>query len=819
MLLHYLKSSFRSLLRNRFYTVITLTSLSIGFCTFLILWPYSNNELNSDRWHKDADRIARLSSHVEWTDDNVNWDGWYAGGTMAGTGMLVSDRFAQVDELTRYIPQENFKPEIQGSGPKVIISVIDAARNKKVFVESRTAYADANFFEFFSFPLVVGASNQVLKNPYSAVISESHARKYFSDGDPLNQTIFLNDSIPFLVSGVFQDVPRNTHLAFDILFSTAGASTINVVPSFDWMGYVYVKLQNDDFTQFSKELEARREEIYGPVAGPVKASAYVQPLSEIVFERLRDNNNNIKSRTPLVLLRILAFVVLILAWGNYISLTFSKLNQRLVELGTRKAVGALSMDFLKQFVMESVVINFISFLMALTLVQLLSPLMHHVGFYVINFRELSVQSLLIILLALVMGVLITSFYPIWISARHRAVRLLKKLHSSQKPLWIDGIVIFQYTSAVALIIWIIAVHLQLQFVLNKDIGFDKDAVIVINAPVKQGANISNELGSFLHALRGMNGVVNATYSHDLPGNGASDLYVQRNSKANSLALDANGGVDEYFVDLFGLKMLAGRNFQADRSSDQKAVLISDAAVKRIGFKSITEAVGSTVLLPHSNSQEVTIVGVYQEYEFRPFLTGQREEGRGSILTYKNYLAPHLTPGFISIRINNEKYESTVVNAEKIFQSKFEEPFNWSFLDDNIQRHYLSEKIARNQMSIFTAMAIFIACLGLFGMINNKAIEKTKEIGIRKVMGADNTDVAKILLKVTLIQLAVASLIGIPLANFLVNEYLEKFSLRIGLEWWHFVIPVAVLLAILLSTVISVIVKASIRNPVESLRYE
>ena len=819
MLLHYLKSSVRSLLRNRFYTIITLTSLSIGFCAFLILWPYSNNELNSDQWHKDSRRIARISVHVEWTDDNVNWDGWYAGSNMVGTGVLIQERFAQVNELTRYIPQENFKPNVQGSGPKVICSVINEKKEKKIFTESRTAYADPNFFQFFSFPLIKGASDQVLKNPYSAVISASHARKYFGDEDALNQTILLNDSIPFTITGVFEDVPRNTHLAFDILFSTAGASTINIVPSFDWMGYVYVKLQNEDFAQFSNELESRREEIYGPPAGPVKASAYVQPLSEIVFERLRDNNNNIKSRTPLVLLRILAFVVLILAWGNYISLTFSKLNQRLVELGTRKAVGARSTDFLKQFVMESVVINLISFLMALTLVQLLSPLMHHVGFYVINFSDLSIKSLLIILLALVTGVLITSFYPIWISARHRAVRLLKKLHSSQKPLWIDGIVIFQYTSAVALIIWVIAVHLQLQFILNKDIGFDKEAVVVINAPVKQGANISNDLASFLHALRGMKSIVRATYSHDLPGNGASDIYVQRNSKANPLALDANGGVDEYFVDLFGLKMLAGRHFQADRPSDQKAVLISDAAVKRIGFKSIDEAVGSTILLPHSNGQEVTVLGVYREYEFRPFLTGQREEGRGSILTYKNFLAPHLTPGFISIRINNEEYESTVRAAEKIFQSKFEEPFHWTFLDDNIQRHYLSEKIARNQMSIFTGMAIFIACLGLFGMINNKAIEKTKEIGIRKVMGADITDVAKILLKVTLIQLAVASFIGIPLANFLVHEYLEKFSLRIGLQLWHFVVPVVILLTILLSTVISVIIKASTRNPVESLRYE
>ncbi len=819
MLLHYLRSSFRSLFRNRFYTGINLVSLSMGFCAFLILWPYANNELNSDQWHKDANRIARLSSHIEWTDDNINWNGWYTGSNMAGTGMTIKDRFSQVTELTRYFPQENFKMNVQGTGPKVICSVINDNKEKKIFAESKTAYADANFFHFFSFPLVTGTASEVLKNPYSAVISESHAKKYFGSNDPLNQTIFLNDSIPFTITGVFRDVPRNTHLAFDMLFSTAEAKTINIVPSFDWMGYIYVKLQNGNFDEFSKEIEARREELYGPAVGNVKPSVYVQPLPEIVFERLRDNNSNIKSRTPLILLRALAFVILVLAWGNYISLSFSKLNQRLVELGTRKAIGARAMDFLKQFTVESVVINFLSFLMALSLVQLLSPLMHHIGFYVINIAELSIQPLLIILLALAAGVFITGFYPMWISASHAAVCLLKKLKASQKPVWIDGIVIVQYASAVTLIIWIIVAHLQLQFIFNKDIGFDKDAVIVINAPVRQGPNFSNDLETFLHDVKSLSGVLNGTYSYDLPGNGSSGIYVQRNSAANPLALDANGGVDESFIGLFGIQMLAGRNFQAHRPSDQKAVLLSDAAVKRIGLSTVEEAIGSKLLLPNLNGAEVTVIGVYKDYEFRPFLTGQREEGRGSMLTYKHYLAPELRPGVISLRLSSHEPISIVESVEKLFRSNFEGPFHWTFLDENIQQHYTSEKIARNQMSIFTAMAIFIACLGLFGMINNKAIEKTKEIGIRKVMGANITDVAKILLRVTVIQLIVASLIGIPLANFLVDQYLEKFSLRIPLQLWHFIVPVAILLAILLSTIISVVIKAATRNPVESLRYE
>ena len=791
----------------------------MGFCAFLILWPYTNNELNSDKWHEDSDRIVRLSTHLEWTDDNVNWNGWYSGSNMAGTGMLIKERFAQVTELTRYIPQENFKPHVQGSGQKVICSLIKESKEKKVFTETRTAYADSNFFQFFSFPLVHGAVKEVLKYPYSAVISVSHAKKYFGDDDPLKQVIFLNDSIPFTITGVFEDVPRNTHLAFDVIFSTAGAKTINSVPSFDWMGNVYVKLQNGDANAFSKELESRREEIFGPPSGNVRASIYVQPLEEIVFERLRDNNANIKSRTPLLLLRILAFVILILAWGNYISLSFTKLNRRMVELGTRKAIGANSLDVLEQFVVESLVINLLSFLMALTLVQLVSPLIPYVGFYVIPISQLSFQPLLIILLALVSGVLVTGFYPIWISARHRVTRLLKKLTGTQKPVLIDGIVIFQYTSAVVLIIWIIVVHLQLEFIFSKDIGFDKESIVVINAPVKQGPNFRNELETFLHGAKNLSGVVNCTYSCDLPGNGTSGIYVQRSSIPNPVALDANGGVDENFIPLFGIRLIAGRNFQPDLPSDQNAVLISDAAVKRVGLNSIEDVIGSKLILPNSNGKEVTIIGVYKDYEFRPFLAGQREDGRGSMLTYKHHLAPELRPGVISIRLNNYNYNSTLQSVEKLFKSKFQEPFEWTFLDENIRKHYTSEKIARNQMGIFTVMAIFIACLGLFGMINNKAMEKTKEIGIRKVMGANIRDVAKVLLKVTAVQLIVASLIGIPLANYLVNQYLEKFSLRLPLELWHFVVPLVILFTILLSTIVSVVIKAATRNPVDSLRYE
>jgi putative ABC transport system permease protein len=287
-----------------------------------------------------------------------------------------------------------------------------------------------------------------------------------------------------------------------------------------------------------------------------------------------------------------------------------------------------------------------------------------------------------------------------------------------------------------------------------------------------------------------------------------------------MALDISGGVDEHFIPLYNIKLVAGRNFGPDLPVDKTAILLSEDAVRRLGFASIGQALESKVILPLNGNIAVNIVGVYKDYEFRPFLMGMREDGRGSILTYKQNLVSWFTPKKISMKVDMAQSEKTIAALQHQYTSSFgESVFEWRFLEDNIARQYAAEKIARNQITLFTGIAIFIACLGLLGMISNKAVEKTKEIGIRKVFGAQKHHIARLLLSATVVQVTVATLIGIPLAHYLIRQYLEKFSERVPLQWWHYGVPLLVLLLVMFCTVVSVLMKASKRNPVESLRYE
>ena len=311
------------------------------------------------------------------------------------------------------------------------------------------------------------------------------------------------------------------------------------------------------------------------------------------------------------------------------------------------------------------------------------------------------------------------------------------------------------------------------------------------------------------------------------GDDVSGFGVKRLESDNSFGFDTNGGVDEYFIPFYDIKILAGRNFNAlDRGN---GVIVSEGALTRLGIASPEEAVSLKIQVEGSEFGKfvwntVEIIGVVKSYRLRPMLkfSGDHDlrADAGIILTYKSYLNPDLQAGRFTVRVEPEKIESFMHAAEQAYNEIFpENVFRWYFLDDHVNRHYTTEKIWRNQILFFTCLAIGIACLGMLGMISNKASEKTKEIGIRKVLGAELHQVAQLLLNTTAKQIALAAVIGIPVAYYLTQQYLQKFSERIELQWWHFILPLAILIFIMLTTIASVVWKAARSNPVEALKYE
>lgn len=828
MLFNYIKLSFRLMGRNIGASVINILGLAIGFSAFLTLWPFADNELKSDQYHNESERMARLAVDFKWTDDGGTWEGFIGAFNSWGVANEIKNTFPHVQEVSRLVAQLHYNERLQGVDRDLFITVADSTGNKLVFQETRTIFADANFFSFFAIPLLSGNAGQVLTDPNTAVISQSISRKYFGEQPAMGKIIFLKDSIPVKVTGVFQDLPRNTHFMFDIVFSVAGKTDINIVSWNRWTGYCYFKLEEGyDFAAFQNDLNARKEDLYAYVklgCPHCDWGAIVQPLHDVVFSDLRGNAFHSKSKFLLQTLYFVSFIVLTLAWVNYVVLSLHTLNRRLKELGTRKVTGAKPADFFLQFFVDSLVINGVAILAALTISQLLKgPAEELLGIYLPSWGDVFGTPGIIIVLTLLLGVLVTTFYPFALiynrSTNDFFGNSRKELRYSS---FHSGLVVFQYTSAIILMIWIVTSNSQLNFILSKDIGLNPQRVVVVEGPAHIKEYSDPRVSSFLNEVRRIKGVAGTTVSYSLIGEpDVKGITVQRNHASNFVGTDCNGGVDANFLKTFDVPLLSGRNFLADNPADRNAVLISYELSRRLGFASPEEALGQRILLPEHDRRDVEIIGVFSDYQFRPWYNEFTEDGRGIVLMYKDYLIPSFKPLKLSVRLETtDNFNEIISTIEALHQSLFAgDTFKWYWLDEKVAKQYSNENVAKNQIALFTLLAVFISCLGLLGILSNKAVQKTKEIGIRKVLGARLTQIARLLLGTTCFQVLAAIAIGTPIAHYLTRQYLQKFSEQIDLTWWHYTIPVAALITIMLATVATVVWKAAKNNPVDALKHE
>ena len=828
MILNYLKLAFRLLFRNPFFTCINVLGLSVGFAAFYILWPYTQSELRADQFHKDYDRIALLAWHNRWTDDNQNWNDFHLVGNYCGVGKRIADKFSEVEDLTRLVHQKGTKKTLGGVDPNIFFVFYKSDSTKKYFHEDDAAYADPNFFQFFSFPLLSGHPAKVLSKPYSVCISRKLGNKYFGTTNPVNATIYLNDSIPLTVTGVFEDLPQNTHFRFELIITTAGIDDFDLYSGSSalgpkhWMGLNYIKVSKGTlFDDVQKKVDSRRKELYDSRENAdADPTTLVQPLKEVAFSDFVGNTLVYKSKNALTILSALSFIILFLAWTNYISLSITTLHKRLPEVGTRKVIGAQNRDFVAQFFIESALINLASVLVALTLIQLLrTPIEYLFHFYIPDWQ--TYHTIFTLIIPPVFGIFITGFYPVLVSAKKGVADLLKRLRKVQIPWWINSLVTVQYASAVVLLIWVGTIYFQLDYILNKNTGVNRAGILVVDVPLNRSENSFRQLDYFIQESLRTNKKLKASLSNSVTGDEPGiPTFVQLNKNSVVVGLHTNGGVDENFLDLYGIPLLEGRNFQADRPSDKKGILISRMAATRLGFSSPKECIAAKVILPIYGVSDAEIIGVYEDYSFVPYFVGVQQLGFGSILTYKNSLAPDMPPSKVSFKVDLRQAKSTITRLEELYRSSFpQDAFKWSFLDQNIQRHYAQEQINRNQIMLFTLLAIGITCLGLLGTTSNKVIAKTKEIGIRKVLGAGMYQIAQTIISTTSRQVIVANMVGIPIAYYLVEAYLERYSERIGFQWWHYALPVALLLLIMFVTIAGVLIKATRTNPVESLRSE
>jgi len=828
MVLNYLKLAIRLLIRNPFFAFINVAGLSVGFAVFFILWPFAQSELKSDQFRKDHERIVRLAVNLQWTDnEGGNWEE-ITGLSPAYTCELVRDAKEIVD-ITRLLDQSLFDEGNTGLAPEIVVAVGD--NTSVLYKEEGVICADQNFFDFFGISFLYGNRKEALSKPESVVLSQSTAIKFFGKLNPIGKLIKMN-GIPHEITGVFEDNPHNSHLKFGMAISNAGKlrEWNNKATNWKWWPYTYCKLTHPE-TSITKTLNDRKEkifDIYHKENPNLRLAFTVQKLDEIVFsENFRHEFFIPKSKLLLILLGVVSLIVLVMAWMNYINFAISQTNSRFKEVAVRKVSGARITDVFLQFICQSALVNLLAAFIGTTMIQLVrQPFSDLFNIRALPVSELDNETIFFFISFFTAGTILTALYPAWAVERLSALQLLGKNKQSQKLMLPSVLTTFQYVAALVLTSWIFIVYFQLDFILKKDIGLSRDHVIFVEAPiVDQHAGRNNELKNFANRVRNIPTVENAALSSWVSGDRTVSQNFFRSMHEDILLIVDTHGVDENFIPLYKIKILAGRNFVKDEHGD--GIILSKLFIERLGFKTPMGAIGQwiEILQDSEKWKKVEIIGVIADYRITTFYTAKNytlnSTDRGQALVYlNNNILPGIGPNRVSIKIVGDRMEESLSRIEKIYKEAFPgNVFSWYFLDDHINQHYNQQKVARNQIFFFTLLAVGVACLGLLSMISNKVVEKTKEIGVRKILGADWPHLVSILLNSTGKQLMISILIGTPVAWKLSQEYVHNFTEQIQLHWWHYALPIVILLVIMFVTIASVLFKAAKTNPVESLRYE
>jgi putative ABC transport system permease protein len=836
MLLSYLKLSLRLLARNPFLTAINVAGLSVGFAVFFVLWQYAQSELNSDRQWKDWENIFRLKTYYRTPTDGTEY---LYGATWPGFPLNIAESYPGLSDYVRLYHQNDFdRGYLADHDKEIIMSFMDNKNIKHAFREQNMVYADPNLFQFFSIPLIQGNTGNVLEAPNSIALSEATAIKYFGQEDAIGKTLLINDSIAVSVTGVFKNLPSNTHLKFDAVLSINRiARTFNqIIPSNSWAKCYFKVKEGSSIEHLEEQIEAAKnahlESLYKQISVSGKDVKFsLQPLKDISFSLYILDFFTVKSKFFLQLLQVIAMIILIMAWINYINLTLSSNQKRMKEVVTRKTVGALYVDLIKQFIVEATLVNVLSIILALTLIQIAKHgIQLFLNFYIPSWSDTSTVTVIIIAITLISGILLTAIYPAMVTLKSAPESLLRSHKLIPDSGWVskNGLTVLQLTMSSVMVIFVFSLNNQLDYIFSKDLGLKKDNVVIVDLPNNTSGYSQSTLTTFTKSLLSQSGISNVSVSTSVSGDNLSDgIALQKTGASEVVVVDTDGGIDHRFIPLYNIQLVAGRNFSADDPTSQNSIIVSRKALQRMGFEKPEDALNKTILVEAEgwtmDMRPAEVIGIMEDYVRNPLLISNRNDFSNDVgiaLTYYSFVKHDNLPRRISIRLETTDIQSTIDKLDELYSQTFPESlFHWYFLDEFVNRHYAGEKIARNQVVFFTIIAIGIACLGLLGMISNKVVEKTKEIGIRKVLGAQLHQIAQILLSTTFRQIIIATIIGIPVAYYLTQQYLQKFSERIELQWWHFALPVLILVLIMLGTVAAVVLKAAKSNPVEALKYE
>ena len=808
MFKNYLKTAFRNLVKNKFYTLINIIGLALGIATCLLILLYVMDELSYDRYNLNANRIYRVNNEIKFGDNHVDLA---VAPSLMGTTMVKE--IPQVEQYTR----------IQWHGSLLIRKGSENLR------EERIAYGDSTLFEVFTLPMLAGDPKTALREPHSLVITETIAKKYFNGIDAVGKEITVNDSINYKVTGVIKDIPSQSHFNFDIFVATIEnpLSRDDNWLSENWNTYILIK-KNTDLNKLNLDLNKMMDRYVGPELQGVtnmtldqfkKGGGYVlatlTPLTDIHLNSNRtaelEGNGNIQF---VFIFSAIAIFILLIACVNFMNLSTARSFNRAKEVGVRKVLGSLRINLIQQFLSESVLISFIALIFAVLIAWLLMPYFNQLAGKTIRVNTIFQPGMLfsLVILMLIVGLLAGS-YPAFFLSAFQPISVLKgKLTSGFKKSWLrNGLVVFQFVITIILIIGTIVIFNQLNYIRAKDIGYNRNQVLVINGTYVLG----NQATTFKNELLQISGIQRATLTGFLP---SDDNNRSNDAFFTSPALDPKSAismqiwnVDEDYIPTLGMKIIEGRNFSLQYPTDSTGIIINEAAVKFLNAKDIlNKKLYEINDLKSKILKESHIIGVIRNFNF------------SSLRDLITPLALRLgkNNNNISVRIGVSNTPAVISVIKSIWkQMASSQPFDYSFMDDQFNKQYTSEEQVGRISITFAILAIAIACLGLFGLVTYAAEQRTKEIGIRKVLGANVPNIVSMIIRDFLKLVIIASVIAFPIASWGMKKWLQNFAYRVDIAWWIFLIAALVAIIITLVTISFQAIKAAIANPVTSLRSE
>jgi putative ABC transport system permease protein len=799
MLRNYITSIFRYIARNKAFSIINLLGLAIGMTACMLIVQYVLHEFSYDKFHANQERIFRVQlDRYEKGELATRW----ASGA-AGIGPDLKTSFPEVERYVRLTKRGG------------VFSYGDV-----FFKEEHSVFASQDFFQVFSIKLIEGVDSLVLKDPFKMVVSRAFARKYFGDENPVGKVMRMNGNTDYEITGVFEDIPENSHMKADALLSFTSLEKLwnDPITSWYWDGFfTYILLdKRTDYKAFEAKLPAFVQQKAGEQLKQWNTNMVfnLQPLRDIHLDsdfigEFKPNGN----RKSTYFLSVIAVLILTIAWINYINLSTAKSIERAREVGVRKVMGGFRLQLVQQFLFESLILNVSAVMIAICFVLILTPWFSEMAGRPVDYI-LFKHTLFWIWIALLIvgGALFSGLYPAFVLSAYKPVEVLKgRFKNSGKGLYLrKAMVITQFVASITLIVGTFVVFQQISFMQNQSLGVRLDHTLVVHSPRVVDSTYQQKFEAFKHQVAQYAEVTAVTASTSIPGAqpdwnaGGIRRLSQGEDEANQYRVIM---MDHDFVKLYGLEVVSGRDFQ-NNSNEGENVLLNESACRLMGFAKPEDALNTLIQFWGDTFK---IVGVVRNYHQESLKKAYDQ------LIFRYSKAPN---GYYSIRFNTADVKSSIAKFEQHWKSIFPgNPFNHFFLDDHYNQQYQADRQFGKMFGIFSALAIFIACLGLFGLSSLTAIQRTKEIGVRKVLGASVGSILSLVSRDYIVLLTGSICVAVPVSWWAMSRWLQDFAYRIDLTWWIFALPsIAVVLLALITVSIHTIKTARI-NPAKSLRYE